>query len=148
MLTLEESICRINHIKESKLWTAAQKAYNTPDNGIQITNPAAYHVIKDCAYISMQYLPLFIISKLGNPFSHYKKQITLDQIKDFCSRSLSDPITNQLLVVLLDKAKTHTTELDRFYDNSDPYNDFDERSLDNQKLHTNILTLAKAFEII
>ena len=50
-------ILQNSNLKEAKLYGAAQKAATNPEIGITIQNKAAYHVIKDCAAITMSYLP-------------------------------------------------------------------------------------------
>ena len=149
MQTLEQIICGISQVKEGQLLAPALHAVNNPDHGIQVKNPVALKVIRDCAYVSTQYLPFYVLSKLVSPFSFLQKQVSLDQIKDFYTRSQSDPVANQLMTLLIDKAKTQfNINVDSFYDHTDPYNDFDQKTAELQKMHNYVYILSKAFGLI
>ena len=149
MQTLEEILCQVNVIKESQLLIPAQTAYITPENGIQIINPAAKNVIQDCASLTVKYLPFFIFGSLANPFNYYKDKISLECIQDFYSRSKTNFTTHQLLIIILTKAKEiyKLNETSTFFDKTDPYGDAPNLK-DIQTQHNEIFILSKAFGIL
>jgi hypothetical protein len=92
-------------VKEAKLYGPAQKAAEKPDSGVTIQNPAAYHVIQDCATIAKKYLPVYIFGLYAHPFEELKGKFNFQDIKEFVDAAFSDVTMNQLLVLILDKVK-------------------------------------------
>jgi len=98
-------------LKQAKLYTAAKKAYETPTIGITIINPAAAHVIKDCAEITLKYLPLFVFANYENPLQQLQQKFSKQDINEFVSLAKQDLFLNQLLILILDKAKKQNPTL-------------------------------------
>jgi len=94
-----------SQIKEAKLYGPSKKASEKPETGIVIQNAAAFHVIKDCATLANQYLPHFIFGHYANPFEVLKSKFTKADISEFINGANSDIVLNQLLVLILEKAR-------------------------------------------
>jgi hypothetical protein len=121
-------------LKQAKLYNAAKKAFETPSIGITINNPAAAHVIKDCAEITLKYLPLYVLAGYENLFQQLQQKFTKQDINEFVTLAKQDPHLNQLLLLILDKAKkqfpaafeskliTESTQDSSLSD--DPYSDY------------------------
>lgn len=92
-------------LKEAKIFNAAQKAAANPEIGITIQNKAAYHVIKDCAAITMQYLPHLAFGSYQNPFKSLKGKIKKDMIVEFIEETENNSSLKQLLYIILAKAE-------------------------------------------
>lgn len=110
-------------VKEAKLWSPSKKAFESPDNGVTIQNPAAYHVIKDCAMITQKYLPHYIFGLYANPFNDLTGKFHYQDIKEFVDAAFSDVVMNQLLILVLDKAKKLPIPID--VASTDPYGDYE-----------------------
>lgn len=94
-------ILQNSNLMEAKLFNAAQKAYANPEIGIVIENKAAYHVIKDCAGIAVNYLPLFVFGSYEEPFKTLKGKFTKESIAEFVKSSDSSLPMRQLLNAIL-----------------------------------------------
>ncbi len=90
-------------LKESKLMQAAHKAYAKPDTGITIQHKGAYNVIKDCANITIKYLPHYIFGAYTNPFNTLKGKFKKPDIEEFVKCSRDDYALAQLLTIILEK---------------------------------------------
>lgn len=105
-----------SNIKEAKLYVAAQKAATNPEIGITIQNKAAYHVIKDCAVITMHYLPHLVFGSYLNPFESLKGKFRKEAIAEFVKLAETTVSLNQLMYIIISKAQkmnvltTSTTE--------------------------------------
>jgi hypothetical protein len=118
-------------IKESKLYAPAKKAYANPDTGITIQNKSAYHVIKDCALITINYLPLWTFGNYKNPFDDLKGKFQRKHIEEFVSSTEQNVMAKQLLLAILDKngnSNSDKQEIDTSYKHdtvsSDPYGEY------------------------
>ena len=98
-------ILQNSNLKESKLYGAAQKAATNPEIGITIQNKAAYHVIKDCAIITMNYLPHMVFGSYMNPFESLKGKFKKESIAEFIKLAETNLSLNQLLDIILAKAE-------------------------------------------
>jgi hypothetical protein len=130
-------------VKEAKLYSPAQKAAAKPDSGVTIQNPAAYHVIQDCAVIATKYLPIYIFGLYANPFEDLKSKFNFQDIKEFVGAAYSDMTLNQLLTLMLDKIKklpyTPVTS------SNDPYGDYEAYEGVKEKDVTTLI--CKAFNV-
>lgn len=117
-------------LKESKLMQAAHKAYNKPDTGITIQHKGAYNVIKDCANITLKYLPHYIFGAYTNPFTTLKGKFKKPDIEEFVKCSRDDYALAQLLTIILEKNNSKNTPIinnivpvkeDSDFEGSDPY---------------------------
>lgn len=117
-------------LKESKLLQAANKAYNKPDTGITIQHKGAYNVIKDCANITLKYLPHYIFGSYVNPFSALKGKFKKPDIEEFVKCSRDDCALGQLLTIILNKynsenkiPQTQVVQEEKHseFDSTDPY---------------------------
>ena len=90
-------------VKEAKLYAPAKKAYANPDTGITIQNKSAYHVIKDCALITINYLPLWAFGNYKNPIDELKGKFQKKDIEEFVISTEKNVMTKQLLLEILDK---------------------------------------------
>jgi len=100
-----QTILQNSNLKESKLYGAAQKAATNPEIGITIQNKAAYHVIKDCATITMSYLPHLVFGSYVNPFESLKGKFKKEHIAEFVKQSETNLSLNQLLNIIITKAE-------------------------------------------
>lgn len=98
-------ILKNSNLKEAKLFSAAQKAVTNPEIGITIQNKAAYHVIKDCANITMSYLPHLVFGSYQNPFESLKGKFKKESIDEFIKQAETNLSLNQLLHIILAKAE-------------------------------------------
>jgi len=107
---LEDSILRLSQARYSKLKRPAELAATKPDTCVKILNKSAYYVIKDCAEITLKYLPHFVYSGIRDPITKLRGQVTEQQVIDFANRSAKEDHTQQLLRLILDDiAKKNTT---------------------------------------
>lgn len=89
--------------KIAKLYNPAIKASQKPETGITIQNKAAYHVIKDCAILARNYIPICAFAAYSDPFSTLKGKFTKQNIKEFVSSTEEFPGSYHLLCIILDK---------------------------------------------
>jgi len=100
-----EILLQNSQIKERKLYGPSQKASESPETGVIIQNPAAYHVIKDCATLTYKYLPHYVFGHYANPFEVLKGKFTRADITEFVTRANSDIVMHQLMSLILEKIK-------------------------------------------
>jgi hypothetical protein len=143
-----------SELKQAKLYNAAKKAAENPSIGITINNPAAAHVIKDCAEITMKCLPLYVFANYENPFQQLKSKFTKQDIVDLILQTKADPMLLLLLELITTKAKK---EFPRLFEatqtfvsnnvaNDDPYGDYySERVVAETKQRTVEEILFEAF---
>jgi len=118
-------------VKEAKLYAPAKKAYANPDTGITIQNKSAYHVIKDCALMTINYLPLWAFGNYKNPFDELKGKFQRKDVEEFVSSTEKHVMSKQLLLAILDKSGeiiNNKQEVDKSYkheiESSDPYGEY------------------------
>jgi hypothetical protein len=97
-----EILLENSNVKEAKLFSAAKKAANNPETGITIQNKSAYHVIKDCANITMKYLPHYVFAHYECPFTELSGKFKRKDIEEFVSGAEKDIVLNQLLTLILE----------------------------------------------
>jgi hypothetical protein len=125
-----EVIIENSSVKEAKLYGPSKKASERPETGITIQTPAAFHVIKDCARFTNQYLPHFIFGSYANPLEILKGKFTKEEIVEFITAARSDIILFQLLTLILDKIRktdkvfNMSTSISDFK-TSDPYGEYE-----------------------
>lgn len=90
-------------LKQAKLYQPAHKASNKPDTGITIQHPGAYNVIKDCADITIKYLPHYVFGAYAFPFSTLKGKFKKPDIEEFVKKCRDDYALNQLLIIIKEK---------------------------------------------
>ncbi len=118
-------------IKEAKLYNAAKKASENPAIGITIQNPAAHHVIKDCANITIQYLPLFVFGAFDKPFDTLKGKFKKEHIIELIEISKKTQSLNQLVQLITTKANeilnisVQNKPVTNKIDPNNPYGDYD-----------------------
>lgn len=100
-------------LKESKLYAAAQKCFAKPDTGITIQHKGAYNVIKDCANVTVRYLPHYIFGAYANPFETLKGKFTKLEIEEFVKKSRDDYALEQLLTLIVNKFKDQPSKLEK-----------------------------------
>jgi hypothetical protein len=89
-------------LKEAKLFAPAKKAANNPETGITIQNKSAYHVIKDCANITIKYLPHYVFAHYECLFTELSGKFKRKDIEEFVSGAEKDIVLNQLLILILE----------------------------------------------
>ena len=99
---LEDVIIKLSDTRYKNLQRPATIASSSPETQVKILNKSAYYVIKDCADITLKYLPHFIYSHLNNPIALLKGKISEQDIIDFVSRSGKSETTRQLLQIIVD----------------------------------------------
>lgn len=132
MINFIDVLLKNSKLVQAKIYTAASKAAENPAIGVTINNPAASHVIKDCAMITMKCLPLYVFAEYKDPFKELAGKFAKQDITDFVERSKTDTVLDLLLTAILAKAqkqlpdifkptKVAETSLDVVADNIDPY---------------------------
>jgi len=116
-------ILQNSQAKEAKLIGPASKASTNPETGVTIVNPAAYHVIKDCAKMTIKYVPHYVFGLYANPFELLKGKFQYNDVVEFVKAAFSDMVLNQLLVLILEKIKKSSSSLGG--SDSDPYGDYE-----------------------
>jgi len=130
--------------KEAKLIGPATKATTNPETGVTILNPAAFHVIQDCAKLTVKYIPHYIWGLYANPFEVLKGKFQYDDIVEFVKAALSDMVLNQLLALIIDKVKKASSTLSG--GTADPYGDY-ESYIPVNKDQESISLLCNAFGV-
>ena len=108
-----EKLIENTELKESKLYTAAQKCFAKPDTGITIQHKGAYNVIKDCANVTVRYLPHYIFGAYANPFETLKGKFTKLEIEEFVKKSRDDYALGQLLTIIVNKFKDQPSKVEK-----------------------------------
>jgi hypothetical protein len=108
-----EKLIENTELKESKLYAAAQKCFAKPDTGITIQHKGAYNVIKDCANVTVRYLPHYIFGAYANPFDTLKGKFTKLEIEEFVKKSRDDYALEQLLTLIVNKFKAQPSKLEK-----------------------------------
>ena len=131
-----EIIFENSNVKEARLYSAAKKAALNPEIGITIQNKAAYHVIKDCANITICYLPLYVFGNYTDPFKELYGKFTRADIQEFVNSTDESITSKQLLDIILSKLgkiedtspKQPTVPIS-VDESSDPYGDYGVREV-------------------
>jgi len=131
--------------KEAKLMGPASKASTNPETGVTINNPAAFHVIQDCAKITLKYIPHYVFGVYANPFEVLKGKFQPQDIVEFVKAALSDMVLNQLLVLITEKIKKSSSSLTA--SSADPYGDYESFNY-TDKEQTTIALICEAFGVI
>ena len=121
-------ILQNSQAKEAKLYLPAKKAKEVPETGVTIQTPAAYHVIKDCASITLKYLPHYIFGLYANPFEVLKGKFQYNDVVEFVNTANSDMVMNQLLTLITSKIKSPGTAapiVSPLVSPHDPYGEYD-----------------------
>lgn len=156
-----EILLENSKIKEAKLFAPAKKAANNPETGITIQNKSAYHVIKDCANITIKYLPHYVFANYECPFTELSGKFKRKDIEEFVSGAEKDIVLNQLLILILELNGGLVEENPKVSivegndsDFNDPYGEygsgFDEQSNKNETTNNSsvVETLCKLFDVM
>jgi len=130
--------------KEAKLLGPASKASTNPETGVTILNPAAFHVIQDCAKVTIKYLPHYVWGLYANPFESLKGKFQYSEIVEFVKAALSDMVLNQLLVLITEKIKKSSSSIAA--SSNDPYGDYDSYNY-NDKEQSAVSLICNAFGV-
>jgi len=131
--------------KEAKLIGPATKATTNPETGVTILNPAAYHVIKDCAKLTLKYVPHYVFGLYANPFEVLKGKFQYGDVVEFVKAAQADMVLNQLLILIVEKIKKSSSSLGG--SDSDPYGDYESYSFSDDKEATSIALICGAFGV-
>ena len=145
-----------SELKEAKLFKAAAKAKANPEIGVVINNKAAFHVIKDCADVTIKYLPLYVFGSYQDPLNELKGKFTKKQIEEFIVESEKELWLKQLLILIIEKIKNCTGKNIENGENSknelvenlsDPYGDYGHEFINKKEDSDNnvLLSLCEAF---
>ena len=96
---------------QAKIYKAASKAAENLSIGVTINNPAAEHVIRDCATITMKCLPLYVFAEYKDPFKELSGKFSKEEINEFVNHAKEDTVFNLLLAVILAKAEKQMPEI-------------------------------------
>lgn len=152
-----------SELKQAKLYQPAHKAYDKPDTGITIQHPGAYNVIKDCADITIKYLPHYVFGAYAHPFVSLKGKFKKPDIEEFVKKCRDDYTLNQLLVVIKEKCEAQNSSIQTIVysnellkstssDMDDPYDLYemveahDEKTVSNNISDVDLLCLAFSVE--
>lgn len=127
-------------IKERNLIKPAGVAMVKPDTGVEIRKKSAYYVIRDCATIAHDYIPLKCYGAINDPIRALRGKFTKADIIDFVARSKGNEHTKQLLYIIFSDIykveadqwtpppepvqPTNVTEIDADADGDDIYGDY------------------------
>jgi hypothetical protein len=126
-----DKIIQNSQVKEAKLYGPSKRAAERPETGVTITNPAAFHVIKDCATLANKYLPHYVFGSYANPFEVLKGKFTKPEIEEFVSAAMADIVYHQLLTLILSKINKSdnvpavSITAASVANSNDPYGDYD-----------------------
>ena len=137
-------ILQNSQAKEAKLLGPATKASTNPETGVTIVNPAAFHVIQDCAKLAIKYLPHYVFGLYANPFEVLKGKFQYNDIAEFVQAAHSDVVLNQLLVLITEKIKKSSSSLTGSF--TDPYGDYESYNI-NDKEQTLVTLICNAFGV-
>ena len=151
-----------SELKYAKLYQPAHKAYNKPDTGITVQHPGAYNVIKDCADITIKYLPHYVFGAYAFPFVTLKGKFKKPDIEEFVKKCRDDYALNQLLIIIKEKYGTQSPSMQTIVvpndllkkastDMDDPYGLYGEEEAYEEKPTSNTLSdvdlLCQAFSV-
>lgn len=126
-----EVILENSKLKEAKIYNAAKTAAKNPETGITINNKSAYHVIRDCANITLHYLPHFVFGGYENPFLELSGKLTKNDIQQFVIEVDRNPFMKQLLDIIIGKANElnvpkagNQANFQDSFDIADPYGEY------------------------
>ena len=130
--------------KISKLYKPAIKANENPENGITIQNKSAFYVIKDCAGIAKDYLPLLVFDLYKNPSNELKGKFNKKNIEEFLEHTKSNNNSKHLLMLIKNKIPKQETEIRNIqeikdFDLNDPYGDY---GVFDDTIQTNLVTMS------
>ena len=137
-------ILQNSQAREAKLVGPATKASTNPETGVTILNPAAFHVIQDCAKLTIKYIPHYVFGVYANPFEVLKGKFEYNDIVEFVKAALSDMVLNQLLVLISEKIKKSSSSLPT--SSIDPYGDYDSFNY-NDKEQSAVVLVCSAFGV-
>jgi hypothetical protein len=148
-------------LKEAKLYNAARKAAINPAIGITIENKAAYFVIRDCANITLNYLPHFVFGSYQNPFESLRGKFKREYIVEFVKQAETSLPHNQLLHAIISQAEkmklisvqpSNTKTIDFTETSSNPYGDYGSDNESNLHISNDPVTpldiLCKVFAVV
>jgi len=130
--------------KEAKLIGPASKASTNPETGVTILNPAAFHVIRDCAKLTTKYLPHYVFGLYANPFEVLKGKFEYGDVVEFVKAALSDMVLNQLLVLITEKIKKSSSTIGGT--DADPYGDYESYNVVDKE-QTAVVLICQAFGV-
>jgi len=153
-----EIILENSNLKEAKLFAPAKKAASNPETGITIQNKSAYHVIKDCANITIKYLPHYVFANYEYPFTELSGKFKRKEIEEFVSFTEKDIVFKQLLTLILEQHGNVDIKPEiNIMDNnnlefSDPYGEYgsgiEEQSIKIESNNSSIVdVLCKLFDV-
>ena len=157
----EDKIVSTSTARQRTLKRAAKVASTSPETQVKIFNKSAYYVIKDCADITLKYLPHFTYSTIS--YNQLKGKVTEQDIIDFVGRASKDVHTKQLLQIILDDITSKdtistTSEFQEITDftidegTSDVYGDYDyidePSSVDTEPQPVGIVDINNGSEVI
>lgn len=137
-------ILQNSQAKEAKLIGPASKASTNPETGVTILNPAAFHVIRDCAKLTTKYLPHYVFGLYANPFEVLKGKFEYGDVVEFVKAALSDMVLNQLLVLITEKIKKSSSTLGGT--DADPYGDYESYNVVDKE-QTAVVLICQAFGV-
>lgn len=137
-------ILQNSQAKEAKLVGPATKASTNPETGVTILNPAAFHVIRDCAKLTTKYLPHYVFGLYANPFEVLKGKFEYSDVVEFVKAALSDMVLNQLMVLITEKIKKSSSTLGGT--DSDPYGDYESYNVVDKE-QTAVVLICQAFGV-
>lgn len=127
MKTFYDVIVEICPNKISQLYGPSGIASEKPDTGVKVLAKPAYFVIRDCATITHQFLPLICWNHIQNPFETLSGKITKAQLSKFIEDSKKDISAKLLLDLILEQSGyTGDTQIDEFIpdDEDNIYGDY------------------------
>jgi len=137
-------ILQYSQAKEAKLLGPATKASTNPETGVTILNPAAFHVIRDCASITIKYLPHYVFGLYANPFEVLKGKFEYNDVVEFVKAAFSDMVLHQLLVLILEKVKKGASSIGGT--DSDPYGDYESYNVVDKE-QSSVVLICQAFGV-
>ena len=104
-MSVEQVIVKNSNQKIKALAPRAAKAAETPDHGVKIVTKGAYYVIRDCAQITVEYLPIKLYGYYDDPLEDLKGKFKKKEIESFVMRSKKSMEAGQLCNLMLIDAR-------------------------------------------
>ena len=95
-MSVEQKIVDNSKAKIKALAPRAAKAAKAPETGVKIVVPGAKFVIRDCAQITIDYLPVMLYGKYADPIETLSGQFTKKEIQAFVERGKENLASKQL----------------------------------------------------
>jgi len=153
-MTVESKILENSKEKIKALAPRAAKAAKNPDTGVKIIVKGAYYVIRDCAQITVDYLPLKLYGCYDDPIIRLAGLFTKKEIQTLVTNAKTNTTLQQLCSLMLVDAKKKIVvkpeppiDLPDEPDVDDVYGDYGSDSYDEEELKEKVKPEEESFVV-